>query len=194
MKELYSPSAKKCSIVNVPSMNFFMIDGFGDPNTSTDFQTAIEALFSLSYTLKFMLKKTQGIDYGVMPLEGIWWCPNMEQFDIEYKENWLWTLMIMQPDFITNELYKEATNKVFREKKLVALEKLRFERYDEGLSTQILHIGPFSEERPTVDKLHLYISTNGYTLNGKHHEIYLSDIRRSDPKNWKTIIRQPIAK
>ncbi len=193
LKPLYSPSSKKVEIVDVPEMNFFMIDGQGDPNTSKDFQDAVEALFSLSYTLKFMIKKGElAIDYGVMPLEGLWWTDDMSKFSIEHKEDWKWSVMIMQPEFVTRELVAEATEQVKKKKDLPALSKIRFETFFEGKAAQIMHIGPFSEEGPTVEKLHAFIKDNGYALHGKHHEIYLSDIRRAAPERWKTIIRQPI--
>jgi hypothetical protein len=192
LKELYMASAKSCSVIGVPVMNFLMVDGSGNPNVSLEFQNAVEALFSISYTLKFMSKKSDNIDYRVMPLEGLWWCDNMEKFSMEEKDSWKWTLMIMQPPHITREIFSEASEKVSREKGLTAVDRVKFGTYEEGKAAQILHIGPFSEEGPTVGKLHTFISDNQYQMNGKHHEIYLSDTRRGRPENWKTIIRQPI--
>ncbi|WP_346356110.1 GyrI-like domain-containing protein [Azotosporobacter soli] len=189
-KELYSASAKKCAMVDVPEMNFLMIDGQGNPNTSPKFQAAVEALFSVSYTLKFTIKKTQEIDYGVMPLEGLWWSGNPDDFASANKDDWKWTLMIMQPHYVTAELVQQAIEKVVEEKKIETVRKLRYEAFCEGSAAQILHIGPFSEEGPTVVKLHQFISENGYELRGKHHEIYLSDTRRAEPSKWKTVIRQ----
>jgi len=193
LKELYKASAKKLSIVTVPTMQYLMIDGNGNPNNSIDFQNDVEALFSVSYTLKFMVKKTLEVDYGVMPLEGLWWCDDMSQFSIVNKDDWKWTIMIMQPQYITPELLNTALEKVRRDKSLLALDKMRFDIYDEGMVAQVLHVGPFSDEGPSVEKLHSFIHDNGYQMDGKHHEIYLSDTRRGDPKNWKTIIRQPIS-
>jgi hypothetical protein len=192
LKELYLAAAKECSITTVPAMNFLMIDGSGNPNSSIEFQNAVEALFSIAYTLKFMIKKTANIDYGVMPLEGLWWCDDMKHFSVENKDIWKWTLMIMQPSHINREIFSEAAEKVSQEKGLVAVDKVSFGTYEEGKAAQILHIGPFSGEGPTVTKLHTFISDNQYQMNGKHHEIYLSDTRRGKPENWKTIIRQPI--
>ena len=193
LKDLYKPSAKKVDILDVPEMNFIMIDGAGDPNTSQEFQEAVEALFNISYTLKFMVKKgVLGIDYGVLPLEGLWWTDDMSQFNIENKDNWKWTLMIMQPEYATRELFHEAVEQVKRKKNLPALPKVRFEAFSEGKAAQIMHIGPFSEEGPTVEKVHNFIKESGFNLAGKHHEIYLSDIRKAAPEKWKTIIRQPI--
>ena len=192
LKQFYQPSAKKVEIVDVPRMAFLMVDGKGDPNTSQGFQEAVEGLFGLSYTLKFMIKKgKEGIDYAVMPLEGLWWVDDMTQFSVERRNDWKWTVMMMQPEFVTHDLIDKAIEQA-QKKKPVDFSKVRFEPFAEGKSAQILHIGPFSEEGPTVEKIHRFIKENGFTLTGKHHEIYLSDIRKSAPEKWKTIIRQPM--
>lgn len=193
LKQLYHSSAKNVEIVVVPKMNFLMIDGEGDPNNSPLFQEAVEALFSVSYTLKFMIKKgASGVDYGVLPLEGLWWADDMSQFSIGKKGDWKWTMMIMQPEHVTRELVKTAVEEVQKKKNPVALPKLRFETFAEGKAAQIMHIGPFSEEGPTIQKVHEHIKASGGRLSGKHHEIYLSDIRKAAPGKWKTIIRQPM--
>lgn len=194
MKHLYQPSAKEAVQVDVPAMNYLMIDGMGDPNTSQAYSNAVEALFTLSYTLKFMVKKSAlAIDYGVMPLEGLWWADDMSVFLGQDKSDWKWTMMIMQPDFITQEMVNDAIADVKKKKKNPAsLSSVRFEAFTEGKCAQILHIGPFSEEGPTIEKLHAYIDRCASKLTGKHHEIYLSDIRRADPQKWKTVIRQPM--
>jgi len=190
LKHLYKPSARKVEIVDVPRMNFLMIDGEGDPNTSQEFQDAVEALFGVSYTLKFMIKKAElEIDYGVMPLEGLWWADDMTQFSIEKKGSWKWTLMIMQPEFVTINLFDEAVVQVDKKKNPIALPKIDFDSFSEGMAVQIMHLGPFSEEGPTIQKLHDFIRENGFKLSGRHHEIYLSDIRKAAPEKWKTIIR-----
>lgn len=192
LKHLYRPSAKKVEAVDVPEMNFLMIDGKGDPNTSQEFKDAVEVLYGLSYTLKFMIKKGElAIDYGVMPLEGLWWADDMSKFSTDDKSSWKWTLMIMQPEYITESLCGKACEQVKKKKDPAALQKVRFESCSEGKSAQIMHIGPFSEEGPTVKKVHEYIEENSFKFSGKHHEIYLSDIRRADPVKWKTVIRQP---
>ena len=194
LKHLYRPSTKKIEIVDVPQMNFLMVDGEGDPNTSQSFSDAIEALYSVSYTLKFMVKKGEmGVDYGVLPLEALWWSDDMSAFSTGNKDAWKWTLMIMQPEFITQKMVKEALVEVERKKKPVSLQFVRFEALKEGKAAQIMHIGPFSEEGPTIEKVHLFIEENGSRRVGKHHEIYLSDIRRAAPEKWKTIVRQPIS-
>ena len=173
-------------------MNFLMIDGAGDPNTAQAYKDAIEALYAVSYALKFMIKKgEQAVDYGVMPLEGIWWVEDMAEFDVNHKENWLWTAMIMQPEYVTAELVEVAKAETAKKKNPTALPKLRFEAYQEGLAAQIIHIGPYAEEAPTIAKLHAFIAEQGRELRGKHHEIYLSDARRTAPEKLKTIVRQP---
>jgi hypothetical protein len=195
LKPFYKTSAKDVIFVEVPQMNFLMVDGAGDPNTSADFSDAVEALFSLSYALKFMVKKGgMAIDYGVMPLEGLWWADNMSEFAGGSKDNWQWTAMIMQPEFITLALVTEATSQTEKKKNLPALPMVRFESWCEGKAAQTLHIGPFSEEGPTIARVHRFIEENGLERAGKHHEIYLSDIRRAAPDKWQTIIRQPVKK
>lgn len=194
LKNLYAPSTKEIVRVDVPEMNFLMIDGEGDPNTAQSFSDAIEALSSVSYTLKFMVKKGHlSIDYGVMLLEALWWADDMSAFSSGKKDDWKWTVMIMQPEFITGEMVKEATEAVAKKKKPVALPLLRFETFKEGKAAQTLFVGPFSEEGPTIEKVHQFISENGGQLVGKHHEIYLSDPRRTAQEKWKTIIRQPMS-
>ncbi len=191
LKGIYSASAKKENFVDVPKMNFLMVDGMGDPNTSEDFTQAIEALFSLSYTIKFMIKKTEGTDYAVMPLEGLWWADDMSNFAAN-KDAWKWTVMVMQPDFVTLGHFEKALGEVKKKKPLPALDKVRFEAFAEGKCAQVMHIGPFSEEGPTIQRLHDFIKESGFKLSGKHHEIYLSDMRRTAPEKLKTIIRQPV--
>lgn len=191
-KQLYNQSAKEVSVVDVPPMNFLMIDGAGDPNVSVEYQQAMEALFSLSYTLKFRVKKITGVDYAVMPLEGLWWTDDPSQ--LVDKGLWKWTAMIMQPEFVTAELVAEALAEVREKKGLAALDRVRFETYHEGLSAQIMHIGPYDAEGPTIARLHSFIRESGYEPWGKHHEIYLSDPRRTAPEKLKTVLRQPVRK
>jgi len=193
-KHLYNPSARKITVVEVPPMNFLMVDGAGDPNTSPEYQQALEALFSLSYTIKFKSKKEAGVDYVVMPLEGLWWTDDPARFSLDDKSLWQWTAMMMQPEHITATAFEEARTEVRRKKELPALERVRFEAYREGLSVQIMHIGPYDAEGPTIARLHRFIEENGYEPNGKHHEIYLSDPRRTAPEKLKTVLRQPVRK
>ena len=193
--DLYKVSASKMNIITVPKLNYLMIDGQGDPNNSKQFQEAIEALYSLSYTIKFMFKKgEQQIDYGVMPLECLWWTDDMKNFSMEDKSKWKWTMMIMQPDFVTKVNIDEARELAIKRKNVSAINLVRFESMDEGLCAQVLYIGPYHEEPPTIVKLHAFIADNGYKLRGKHREIYLNDMRRTAPEKLKTIIRQPIIK
>ena len=191
-RQLYNPSAKECSIVDVPEMHFLKVDGAGDPNTSVAYAEAIEALYAMSYTLKFLSKTTEDIDYVVMPLEGLWWMPDMAEFSAEDKSAWEWTAMIMQPDHITAGHVATATDEVRRKKDPAALDRIRFEAFSEGLSVQILYFGPYADEAPTIAGMHQFAVDNGYTLLAKHHEIYLSDPRRTAPEKLRTVIRQPI--
>lgn len=192
LKHLYNPSPKEVVEVDIPKLNFLMIDGQGDPNTSESYQNAIEALFSVSYTLKFMIKKGEdAVDYTVMPLEGLWWADDMSQFTPENKDVWLWTAMIMQPEYVTKQLFEEAKAQAAKKKDLPALPLMRFEAFEEGQAAQIMHIGPYSEEGPTIDKIHNSIKEQGGVRRGKHHEIYLGDPRRTAPEKLKTVIRQP---
>jgi hypothetical protein len=193
-KDFYQPKASTVSIVEIPAFKYLMIDGQGDPNHSIDYKQAVEALFSLSYTLKFLIKKSDlAVDYTVMPLEGLWWADDMANFSVDDKSSWKWTMMIMQPDLINKKLVDSAIKSLEKKKDLPALPKIRFEIYKEGLCAQTLHVGPFSEEGPTVARVHAAIEEHG-KLTGKHHEIYLSDIRKAAPERWKTIIRQPLLK
>lgn len=190
-KHLYQPTAKAVVEVVVPPMNFLMADGAGDPNTSPDYQAVVEALFSTAYAIKFMVKKgPAALDYGVMPLEGLWWADDMTVFSVAEKSDWKWTMMIMQPAAVTRELV-DAALETGKKKGLAAISRLRFETFAEGLCAQTLHVGPFSAEGPTVARVHDFIDAHG-RRRGKHHEIYLSDIRKADPAKWKTVIRQPL--
>jgi len=192
-KDLYETSSKEVRMIDLPAMNYLMIEGEGDPNTSKEYKDAVQALFSLSYSIKFMIKKgEQGIDYGVMPLEGLWWADDMNDFMIGRKDGWKWTSMIMQPKLITNEIVEKAIKDVAKKKDLPALYKVKFEIFEEKLCSQIMHIGPFSEEGATISRLHNFISEKGYIPIGKHHEIYISDFNKTAPERLKTIIRQPI--
>ena len=193
-KQLYNPSAGTVSLVDVPAMNFLMIDGRGDPNTAQEYREALEALYAVSYTVKFMLKRgSAALEYTVMPLEGLWWAEDLEAFRSTRKEDWQWTSMIMQPPFVTQALGEEAIRQVAAKKNPPALAKLRFASFHEGTAAQILYIGPFSAEGPTIERVHHFIEENGYARTGKHHEIYLSDPRRTAPDRLKTVIRQPFA-
>lgn len=192
LKEFYQASAKEVKVVDVPAFAYLMIDGMGDPNTSPEYARAVETLFSISYTAKFHVKKAQGIDYVVMPLEGLWWAEDMSVFESGDRSKWKWTMMIMQPDFVGPEVIEAAMAKVQAEKGHLDVSKVRFEKFAEGRAAQVLNVGPFSEEGPTIQRLHAFINERS-NLRGKHHEIYLSDVRRAEPSRWRTILRQPMA-
>jgi hypothetical protein len=199
LKYLYAPSAHEVETVNVPNFSFAMIDGEIRPNetpaTSQDYQNAISALYGASFTIKFMskLRKRNPIDYPVMALEGLWWTESGE-FDFKKKEPWRWTMMIMQPPHITRDMFQDALEQVGKKKENPSLLKIRLESFHEGLSMQIMHIGPYSEEPSTIAKMHEFARENGYDLNGKHHEIYLGDPRRAKPERLRTVLRHPISK
>lgn len=171
MKHLYQASARDVMQLEVPTLKYLMVDGAGDPNTSQDYAQAIEVLFSVSYTAKFMVKKgPQALDYAVMPLEGLWWADDMSAFAANDKAKWQWTMMILQPAFVPDDIINAAMAEVQRKKNLPALDKLHLENFTEGLCGQVLHIGPFSEEGPTIERLHAFIDARS-ARRGKHHEI-----------------------
>lgn len=193
---LYAARSGPPAIVQVPAMAFLMIDGQGDPDTAPAYRQAVEALFSLAYALKFKVKKdAAGVDYGVMPLEGLWWADDLASFATQDRAAWKWTMMIMQPAVVTAALVEATRNELRRKKPrpaLPALEALRFATFDEGRCAQVLHRGPFATEAATIRALHDFVAASGSRLRGRHHEIYLSDIRRAAPAGWKTILRQPV--
>lgn len=195
LKHLYQPAKKDFEVVDVPAMQFLMLDGMGDPNTAPEYQQALEALYAVAYKLKFASKKQLDKDYVVPPLEGLWWAEDMDAFtSMRDKNQWSWTMMIMTPEWITAALFQQTLG-VVREGKQppVALDKVRLENYHEGLCAQILHIGSYDDEAPTLARLHHeWMPARGYAFNGKHHEIYLSDPRRVAPEKLKTVLRQPI--
>lgn len=192
---LYKPSSKEFSIVTVPPLKYLMVDGEGDPNTSPDYAAAIEALYSVSYTLKFMSKKELGQDYVVPPLESLWWADDMSAFAKGRKKSWKWTAMIMVPNWITKPMVKQAAKAVGEKKENTKLAELRHETLKEGKSVQILHIGPYDKEGPMLNRMHNeFMPANGLTFNGKHHEIYMSDSRKVAPEKLRTVVRQPVTK
>ena len=191
LKNLYNPSAKEVTVVEVPAMNFLLINGEGAP-TSPQYSEAIESLFIVAYTLKFMVKKSKGIDYVVMPLEGLWWVDDMTMFSADRKDDWKWTAMIMQPQYVTEEDVNLAVEQVKKKKNPAALSKVRFESFKEGSAAQIMYVGPFSAEGSTIAKIHAHIQNSGHVLSGKHHEIYLNNPATTAPEKLKTVLRQPL--
>lgn len=199
LKHLYNPSVKGVDIVNVPKFNLLMLDGeigAGESiETSQEFQNAIQALYGASYTLKFTskLRKKNPIDYPVMTLEGLWWTTSGE-FDLSKKEDWRWTMMIMQPKHVTERMLQDALKRLKEKRDDPSLSKLRLKGFHEGFSMQIMHVGPYSEEPRTIEKMKNFAQENGYSLRGKHHEIYLGDPRRAKPEKLRTVLRHPIEK
>ncbi|WP_338033821.1 GyrI-like domain-containing protein [Kutzneria albida] len=190
---LYSPPSKEFTVVDVPELRYIAVDGRGDPNTAPAYANAIEALYGVAYALKFASKRTLGRDFVVGPLEGLWRAEDPTVFVARRKQAWEWTMMISQPDWIAEEMVQAAIDNVARKKDNPALGDLRLHTLLEGTCVQILHIGSYEDETPTLDRLHNhYLPDNGLTFNGDHHEIYLSDARRTAPAKLKTILRQPV--
>lgn len=190
-KDLYAPSASSVSVVEVPTFKYLMFDGQGAPD-GENAQQAYQTLFPAAYKLKFLMK-AKGHDYGVMPLEGLWWADDMDDFEKGRRDRWKWTYMIRQPEFVTKNDFNEVVA-ALKAKNLLGLPKLRLESYKEGRTAQILHVGPFAAEGPNIQKIHDHIKELGGSFDGhkeKHHEIYLSDMRRVSPEKMKTVLRQP---
>jgi hypothetical protein len=193
LKPYYTASAAKPSIIDVPTMNALMVDGAGDPNGPA-FQEAVGSLYSVAYTMKFAFKKDKAVDYPVMALEGLWCADNIADFLNNKRENWKWTLFIALPDIVTKKDVGEAVATVKKNAKFPRFPEVRFEKFAEGRAAQVMHVGPYAAEGPTIERLHRFVEEQGYQLRGKHHEIYLGDPRRSAPEKLRTIIRHPVAK
>jgi len=194
-KRLYSPKPGKPEILDVPAMNYIMVDGEGNPETSQQFQDVMQGLYGLAYTLKFALKKADPArDFRVGPLEGLWWMDDMREFSLETKGSWKWTVMIPLPDHVTAAEVASAKEAVNSKKGADVAGGVRFETFKEGLSAQIMHIGPYAAEASTIQTLHAFIRESGFVFAGKHHEIYMGDPRTAAPEKLKTVIRQPVAK
>jgi hypothetical protein len=192
-KKLFSPKAGRPELVRMPPLTYLMVDGTGDPNTSPDFAAAIGALYSLAYTLKFMLKKQKGLDFRVLPLSGRFHAADPRVFLEGRKQEWNWTLMVALPSSVTAADLKAARAEAqARKNPSPALSKVRREVLREGLCAQVLHIGPYAAEKPTIEALHAFIAGQGLTFAGSHHEIYISDPNRTAPAKLKTIVRQPV--
>jgi hypothetical protein len=192
-KESYSARVGKPSVVEMTPRPFLMVDGAGDPNTAPEYASAVAALYPIAYAIRASIKTTTGDAYSVLPLEGLWWADDMEQFSADSKGDWKWTMMIGLPEVVDAAGAVEAIAETTLNKRLVAGDAVRYEVFDEGLSAQVMHIGPYSAEAPTIEMLHEFITEQGLTRRGRHHEIYLSDPRRTAPEKLKTIIRQPAA-
>jgi hypothetical protein len=192
LKPLYNPRPGEVELVTVPDMKYIMVDGRGAPEGES-FSQAIGAIYNLAYTMKFRSKKLLRKDYSVMALEGLWWMKG-KTFDAAKRDDWLWTLMIVQPDFVNDKMFAEALDEVKRKKNPPGVEKARLESFKEGLCVQIMHVGPYSAESESIARLDAFAKENGYKMVGKHHEIYLGDPRRAAPSKLKTIVRHPVAR
>ena len=188
---LFTAPTDEFVLIKVPKLRFIKIDGEGDPNKAPAYGEALAWLYAVSYGVKFAAK-AEGNDYVVPPLQGLWWADDMKAFAARKKDKWRWTMMIMAPDFVGRKHFKAGVDKAA--KKLgEAPESLRLEDYDEGLAVQILHVGSYDDEAPTIKRLHQkFLPANGLVETGPHHEIYLSDPRRVEPAKFKTILRQPV--
>lgn len=192
MKAFWQPPAGRFVLVELPPLPFLMIDGAGDPNTSADYKRALEWLYSVSYGVKFMSKKELERDYTVAPLEGLWWADDMDSFLTRDKDAWSWTMMIMQAAWITPQMIARATDKAAAKLGAVPA-NLRLETLEEGLCVQTMHVGSYDDEGPVLRRLHEeFLPENGLVETGRHHEIYLSDPRRTLPEKLKTVLRQPV--
>lgn len=192
----YHAKRHEFRVIEVPALQYLMVDGYGDPNTSEEFSNAVSALYPLAYKLKFASKLGLDKDYTVMPLEGLWWSKDMTAFtSARDKSKWNWTLMIMQPDWITQDMFKIVVEKVAEKDPPLYLDKVRLEALDEGLCVQTLHIGSFDDEADILEEMHHdFIPSQDLKMTKKHHEIYLSDFRRVSPDKLRTILRQPVIK
>jgi hypothetical protein len=195
LKELFAPKAGEFSSVTVPPLNYLMVDGHGNPNTSADYVAAIEALYAVSYTLKFFSKKELDRDYVVPPLEGLWWAEDPDAFRSHQKDDWDWTMMIMVPEWLAADQVRNGIDAAQAKKPGLDLAGLRFESLEEGPCVQIMHVGSYDDETPTLLRLHdEYLPQAGLKERGKHHEIYLSDPRKTDPAKLRTVLRQPVTR
>jgi hypothetical protein len=192
LPELYRAGSAP-ALVDVPDLPFLRIDGAGDPNAFAGYAEALHALYTVAYGVRFALKKgPAAVDAPVLPLEGLWWVPDMALFDAADKSAWLWTLQIPQAEAVTADLVARVVAAAAR-KGTEGVGEVRLERFAEGRCAQVLHTGPYADEGPTIAALHAFIAERGYTLTGKHHEIYFGDPRRTAPERLRTIIRQPVA-
>ncbi|OUZ10986.1 hypothetical protein BHE97_06020 [Aeromicrobium sp. PE09-221] len=192
--DAYRAPRGRFEIVDIPAMRFLMVDGHGDPNTSPAYADALAALYPVAYTLKFASKRELGRDYVVPPLEGLWWADDMDVFTTSRdKSRWDWTMMLMVPDWLDEKQVETAMRHAGARKGFARLDDLRLGSLHEGCCVQTLHIGSFDDEGPVLARLHdEFIPAHDLRMDGKHHEIYLSDPRRTAPDKLRTILRQPV--
>ena len=199
-KHLFTASATKPAIIQVPDCQYLMVDGKGNPNGNPAFEQAMQTLYGVMYTLKMgwkfeKIERPHGyVDFTVPPPEALWWMADGGEFDMNRKADWRWAQMMILPDFFTQKMVDEAAAAVREKKGQDAIAPYRFERWEEGTCVQVLHVGPYTAEGPTIEKMHGFAAENGYELHGKHHEIYLNDPRRVAPEKIKTILRQAVRK
>ncbi|MFG2018436.1 GyrI-like domain-containing protein [Actinomadura geliboluensis] len=193
LKQCYAPRNRDWALVDVPAQRFIAVDGSGDPNTSADYARAVEALYTVAYTIKFASKRTLDRDFVVGPLEGLWWSDRPEVFTARDKDAWQWRMLISQPDWITEDFIDDAKQTALTKKGLPTIADVRYEPMHEGLCAQVLHIGPYDDEGPILAALHgEYLAANNLRMTGHHHEVYLGDPRRSAPAKLRTVLRQPV--
>ncbi|WP_116046536.1 GyrI-like domain-containing protein [Amycolatopsis palatopharyngis] len=193
LKDLYAPKNTGWALVDVPEQQFIAIEGSGDPNTSADYASAVEALYTVAYSIKFTSKRAEGADFVVGPLEGLWWAENPEVFITREKDSWNWTMLISQPHWVSTNMIEEAKVAAQQKKKLPALADVRRFVLSEGCCAQVLHVGSYDDEGPVLAELHNeYLDANGLEPVGLHHEVYLSDPRRTAPDRLRTVLRQPV--
>lgn len=190
----YRAKQREFRLLQAPDLQYLMVDGHGDPNSAPDFTLAVEALYPVAYALKLVSKRQLGRDYVVPPLEGLWWAEDWASFTARRdKSRWDWTLMLMVPEWIDRAVFSDAAATVGAKKNPARLGDVRLETLSEGLCVQTLHVGSFEDEGPVLAHMHDdVIPSRGLRLAGKHHEIYLSDPRRTAPAKRRTILRQPV--
>ena len=188
----YAARKGRFDLVELPPLRYLMVDGHGDPNEA-EYADAIATIFPVAYRLKFFSKKELGRDYVVMPLEALWWSDDMASFTTARdKSRWDWTAMNLVPDWISDDHF-DAVRAEVAEAGAPAIDRLRLETFTEGACVQTLHLGSFDDEGPVLAQLHdEVIPERGLRMRGRHHEIYLSDIRRTEPAKLRTILRQPV--
>jgi hypothetical protein len=191
LRHLYR-AREEPDLVEVPPMRFLMIDGQGEPDASATFTEAVEALFAVAYAVKFQVRAEAGIDFGVLPLEALWWIPHAHLWDFAAGSDRQWTLMVMQPEIASDEVVRGMLDRVAASTNPPGVDRIRFEPHEEGSAVQVLHLGSFRTQRATLEQLHAYVVELGMVPTGKHHEIYLSDPHRTAPHRMRTILRQPV--
>jgi hypothetical protein len=193
-QDSYQARSGEFRIIDVPVLQYLMVDGHGDPNTSAEYADALAALYPVAYRLKFASKRELERDYVVPPLEGLWWAEDMSAFTTgRDKSQWHWTVMIMTPEWLNAGNVADAIAAVAEKDRPTSLDRVRLETLEEGRCVQTLHTGSYDDEADVLAEMHdRFIPAAGLRMSGKHHEIYLSDARRVEPAKLRTILRQPV--